>query len=129
MKRLFSLGVAVFLFSAPLFAQSFGSAVAVSGDEIIAGGRTNAITAGVLYRYHQESDGSWKEIGSISASESDASGNGFGRSVAVSGETMIVGAPGAKMAYIFSRSSDGSWVEVQGLTSEVDGFGGTVATL
>jgi len=52
-------------------------------------------------------------------------GDYFGRSVAISGEVIIVGAPYSYKgsAYVFERSNDGSWSQVAKLTAS-DGAGG-----
>ena len=109
MRKFFSSAVVLALFAAPAMAQSFGSAVAVSGKQIIAGGRTSQIEPGVLYTYTMD-DGKWSETGSITAEGAEGP-DGFGRSVAVSGSLMIVGAPEARSVYFFHKNSDGSWTQ------------------
>ena len=76
------------------------------------------------------------------AASAGATGDYFGSSVAVSGETAIIGAPhggslggvngaGPGAAYVFVRNGSGSWAQVQELTASdglpLDGFGAAVA--
>ncbi|MBN2474704.1 MAG: hypothetical protein JXB62_08850, partial [Pirellulales bacterium] len=112
----------------------FGSSVAISGDLAIIGahrdnegGRDSG--AAYVFRFDGEQ---WIEQQKLTAS--DATGSGyFGYSVAISGDTAIVGAPWDAMsgsAYIFEF--DGSqWVERQTLTASDaargDQFGRSVA--
>ncbi|NNE70395.1 MAG: choice-of-anchor B family protein [Rhodothermales bacterium] len=124
MKRLFSLIALLAFVAAPAMAQ-FGATVAVSGDQLIAGGSSNDLSPGALYIYEMGSDGMWAETGSISASAGMA-GDRFGRSASISGNWMAVGAPGANSVYFFERMDDGTWAERGALTEDVDGFGGSV---
>ena len=125
MRKFFSSAVVLALFAAPAMAQSFGSAVAVSGKQIIAGGRTSQIEPGVLYTYTMD-DGKWSETGSIAAEGAEGP-DGFGRSVAVSGSLMIVGAPEARSVYFFHKNSDGSWTQEGHAEVDENGFGSAVA--
>lgn len=124
MKRFFSLIAVLAFLAAPATAQ-FGATVAVSGDQLIAGGSSNDLSPGALYIYEMGSDGMWAETGSISASAGMA-GDRFGRSASISGNWMAVGAPGANSVYFFERTDDGTWAERGALTEDVDGFGGSV---
>ncbi|GMQ80643.1 MAG: choice-of-anchor B family protein [Rhodothermia bacterium] len=119
--------IAIFaLLAIPASAQSFGSAVAVSGDEVIAGVGRNSSTPGSLYFYKQSEDGTWVETRTLSASDASEA-DGFGRSVDISGRTMAVGAPLANAVYIFSQDENGTWQESARLTNEAEGFGGAVS--
>ncbi|MEQ8623451.1 MAG: T9SS type A sorting domain-containing protein [Vicingaceae bacterium] len=113
-------------------ADYFGWSVAISGDFVIVGAigedhdtsGANAISdAGSAYIF-SFSSGAWHEEQKLVASDRGANDN-FGNSVAISGETAIVGAPledqdtsGANLlteagsAYIFKKSL-GAWSEVQ----------------
>lgn len=56
----------------------------------------------------------------------------FGSAVAVAGNTVVVGDPQRRAAYVFRRRSDGNWVQTQKLvgadsSSTIETFGGTVA--
>ena len=126
MKRSLFL-IAIFaLLVTPVSAQSFGSAVAVSGDEIIAGVGRNSSTPGSLYFYKQSEDGTWVESGTLSAS-GVTEADGFGRSIDISGTTMAVGAPLAHAVYVFDQDDYGAWQEVARLSNDVEGFGGAVS--
>jgi len=140
MKRfLFSwLGVlSALAVAAPADAQSgrasFGSAVAVSGDDVLVGVASNVITPGVVYLFREDASG-WREAGRIQASDAFP-GDGFGTAIAVDGSTMMVGASaqndGAGAVYVFRRSGAGDWQEIGSLpdvgTTPGANFGAAIA--
>jgi len=114
----------------------FGFRVAIAGDTVVVGaygedsnavgGETNnsAGQAGAVYVFTR-SAGAWIQQAYLKASNAQA-GDQFGRSVAVSGDTVVVGAyleagsvgggeadnsaPGAGAAYVFTRNA-GAWTQ------------------
>ncbi|MCH7698162.1 MAG: FG-GAP repeat protein [Chloroflexi bacterium] len=120
----------------------FGLSVAVSGDIAIAGAFTEDAggdSAGAAYIFQSDKGGAdnWGEVKKLTASDAEALDR-FGNTVAVSGDTAIVGAAfegdletGA--AYIFQRDQGGvdNWGEVKKLTASdpeaFDNFGNDVA--
>ena len=143
----------------------FGSAVAISGDTVVVGAPLEASNAtGVNGGAAAEADNSaqsagaayvftrigatWSQQAYLKASNTDASDR-FGESVAVSGDTVVVGARGerssatgvngdqsdnsaqfAGAAYVFTRSG-AAWSQQAYLkasnTDQLDQFGGSVA--
>jgi FG-GAP repeat protein len=121
--------------------DSFGESVAISGETIVVGaylddaGNTSLGSAYVFVR----SDGVWSQQQKLTASDA-ARGDSFGASVAISGETIVVGAfdvigafideGGPGSAYIFVRSG-GVWSQQQKLeasdAAQGDRFGVSVA--
>ena len=105
--------------------DSFGSSVAISGDTAIVGAvlRDNK---GGAYIFQDNGAGVWEEIDILSASDA-AAGDEFGYSVAIGGDTAIVGAwtdnlsTGA--AYVFRDDGSGAWTETGRLTAS-DGVAG-----
>ena len=96
----------------------FGWSVAVSGDSVVVGapqatpGGTDF--AGAAYVFTR-SGGVWTEQQKLVASDKVAR-DAFGSSVAISGNTVLVGKfHGLGTAYVFTRSG-GSWTETQKLT-------------
>ena len=87
-------------------------AVALSGSTLAIGaplaGQGGTVT---IYR---SGPGGWEELARL-APEGDAEGEGFGAAVALSGDTLAVGAPladeGAGTFYVYERSEDG-WHQV-----------------
>jgi hypothetical protein len=75
------------------------------------------------------SDGIWSEQAKLLASDG-GSGHYFGISVAMSGDTIVIGASNSELAYIFVRSG-GSWIEQAKLEASggefAPGFGHSVA--
>ena len=120
--------------------DQFGAAVALSGMDIVVGAVMDdvagTIDQGSAY-FFRVLTGFWA-LESVRVAADGASNDSFGFSVAVSGETAIVGAPkdnvGANMAqgsaYIFVRSG-GGWIQQQQLTdiqgAATDNFGESVA--
>jgi len=118
----------------------FGYSVALSGETALIGalghdtaGKKDAGAAYVVVL----SGGSWTQQAKLTAADG-AAGDEFGASVAVSGETALVGAPGhgtagkedAGAAYVFARSG-GSWTQqdkpIAADGADGDSFGGSVA--
>ncbi len=95
--------------------QRFGVSVAISGNMAIVGSAShNQDGPGPAYVF-QETDSEWKQVARLLPEDVDDS---FGRTVAISGDTAIVGASrdaeaGTKAgaAYVFQDTSDG-WSEV-----------------
>jgi len=119
----------------------FGNAVAISGSTILVNaigrGLGGDVGQGSVYVFNHQG-GSWVETQKLIVSDG-AAGDQFGWSVAVSGSTIVVGAPfaddvgtlGQGSAFVFNRQG-GSWVETQKLTASDgatgDHFGWSVAT-
>ena len=86
---------------------NFSRAIALSGSDLFIGQPVNWYGPGVVYTYRLES-GVWREQSRLMASDS-AQKDDFGRSLAVDGNTLIVGAPrkrdGSGVAYAFTRAS------------------------
>lgn len=119
--------------------ELFGLSVDISGDKIIVGaynlGNVNGNIGGAAYIFERQIDGSWIEVAMLTVPFllfDDA----FGNSVSISGNTAVVGAPGANgnsSAYVFERQLDGTWIEKAELIPSDRGrrefFGWSVAIL
>ncbi len=126
------------------FGRGFGYSVAISGDTLLVGafgGVVGGVAVGAGYVYQRDAGGAdnWGEVTRLTASDAE-DGDGFGISVAISIDTVVVGAwkedtngKWAGAAYVFERNEGGpdDWVEVKKLTAsdiEVrDNFGSAVA--
>jgi len=113
----------------------FGWSVAIDGDTVVIGA-SEAGTGGAVYVFRTTDDGAtYDEVAKLTASDA-AAGDGFGHSVAIDGDTVVVGADGKDSytgaAYVF-RTSDGwdTYGQVAKLTAgdaaAWDGFGWSVA--
>jgi hypothetical protein len=92
----------------------FGGTIAISDGEVLVGSApiswpSGSDPAGEVYVYRQDADGEWGEAYRLSASDGEH-GDEFGRSIFVSGNLMLVGAPGTDAVYIFGKT-DGEWTE------------------
>jgi len=118
----------------------FGAAVAIDGDLAVVGAGASgnpAPATGAAYVFERDGAGVWTQIAKLTASD-QASGDGFGRSVAIHGTTILVGAPqrdGAAGAdtgavYVFKQAG-GVWNQSAVITSPTPGatdhFGAAVA--
>lgn len=111
--------------------QLFGHALALSGSEALVAvpGDTFASFQGFVDVF-TESNGTWADATNLSASDG-AAGNHFGTSVALSGTTAFIGAPGTTVngnvgqgaVYVFTGSGNG-WSQSQELTDETNTAGG-----
>jgi len=109
--------------SDPAGYDNFGYSVALSGGTAVVGAYQkdlgSSVIQGAAYVF-TESAGSWSEQQKLLASDGGEY-DYFGRSVAISGDTLVVGAPGRESqrgaAYVFTRSAD-TWSEQQKLTAE-----------
>ena len=106
--------------------DQFGYSVALSGDTLVVGavgegGDDNSKPdAGAVYVFTRDNDGEWVQQDLLRASNADAKDQ-FGFSVALSGDTLVVGAvgeggddnskPDAGAVYVFTRDNDGEWVQ------------------
>ncbi len=120
--------------------DSFGGNVAVSGDTAVIGAAWDddkGDDSGSAYVFVRAEDGTWSQQGKLTAGDGTAIDR-FGESVAVAGDTAVIGADGdddkgrsSGAAYVFVRAADGSWSQ-QGKLTAADGadwnyFGESVA--
>lgn len=98
----------------------FGRSVSISGNIAIVGASTEAST-GVVYVF-MHAENAWVKQQKLTASDRRP-GAYFGNSVAIDGDTVIIGAYGNETAYIFSRNGDNYWVEQAKLTPSDAGAG------
>jgi hypothetical protein len=116
----------------------FGESVSLSGDTVVVGARGNddgGSASGSAYVFTR-SGGTWTQQAKLNADDAAAE-DYFGWSVAVSGDAVVVGAPGddddgsfSGSAYVFTRS-DSTWSQQAKLNADDaaadDNFGWSVA--
>lgn len=117
----------------------FGIDIALDGDTAVIGKESFDFfypTEGAAYVFTRDSSGVWTEKQKLTAFDGYA-GDLFGQSVAISGNTIIVGADGdddlgtySGSAYVFTSDSAGDWNVQQKLTASdgefADWFGDSV---
>ncbi len=122
--------------------DEFGYSVAIDGNTAVVGAPGSNSNAGAAYVFvfteADDDDGAWSQAAKLTASDGAATDE-FGYSVAVDGDTIVVGAPGsnsnAGAAYVFvfteADDDDGVWSQAAKLTAfgaaESDEFGISVA--
>jgi hypothetical protein len=119
----------------------FGWSVAISGDTLVVAADNDDISKGAAYVFYRNEGGTdnWGQVKKLIASDG-VSGDYFGKSVAIGGDTLVVGAyqdddqgNNSGSVYIFGRNQDGTdqWGQVKKLTAsdgvDWDQFGGSVA--
>jgi hypothetical protein len=110
--------------------SEFGRSVAIDGDTVVVG----AVGHNKAYVFGRNQGGAdnWGLVIELPA-PGDSVGTGFGYSVAIDGDTVVVTAPTVGKAYVFGRNQGGgdNWGEVKELTATDheggDGFGCSVA--
>ena len=90
----------------------FGGSVAIDGDTAVVGASKGNDNKGAAYVLTRQS-GTWSQVATLTASDGVVSGY-FGSSVAVSGDTVVVGSYGGNggygAAYVFTRPANG-WTD------------------
>lgn len=103
--------------------DEFGNSVAMDGDTAVIGARLATIGGndqqGTAYVFTLSGE-VWTQVAQLTASDG-ASLDDFGGTVAISGNTIMVGSPTQQAVYVFTGSG-GTWTEKQKLS--VNGFGG-----
>ena len=107
--------------------DGFGTAVAVGDGSLIVGAPDQADGRGAVYVFQREKGDVWTLVGRLESAGGQP-GDGFGRSLALSGDRLLVGATGQEGAGAvveFRRGSGGSgWNQAGTLTpSAADGRG------
>lgn len=129
--------------------DEFGNDVAIDGDTIVVGAhrvgsQTRVVGTGAAYIFQRNQGGAvpWSQVAKLTASDG-VYPDGFGQSVAIDGDTVVVGAynddpppvvttSGKGAAYVFGRNQGGAeqWGEVTKLVAkdraDNDHFGGAV---
>ena len=101
-----------------------GLSVSVNGDIAIVGaqyGDSPTAASGSAYLFKDDGTGNWSEIQELLSADG-AAGDRFGASVAVSGDTAVIGAYGdgdsgsySGSAYIFQDDGAGNWTQIDKL--------------
>ncbi|MDN5864598.1 MAG: FG-GAP repeat protein [Gammaproteobacteria bacterium] len=99
--------------------DAFSYSVAVSGSLAVVGATGANGGMGAAYVF-AESNGTWVPVQTLGASDAQA-GAGFGFSVSISGDSILVGSPyvnaGAGAAYVFTKSG-GTWSQAAELVPD-----------
>ncbi len=86
--------------------------------------------AGSVYEFQLGPDGSWTNTARLSAPNGGI-GDDFGRSIALRGETLLIGAPGHAAVHAYTLDAGGNWTSASTLTPSMlpEGmeFGGAYA--
>ncbi len=123
----FALCIASSTATSAQYALMFGDAVAVSGDQILAGEGRNLLLPGNVFIFERDSNGTWEQVGTLKPEPSGNEALGFGRSLAAGGDVLAVGAPLQGAVYVFARNGDGQWAQRAHLESDAPAFGESVA--
>jgi hypothetical protein len=119
----------------------FGAAVATDGDTVVVGAPSVTDSAPGSAHVFDRDGTTWTEVEPPLTTANAAAGSVFGGSVAVDGDTVVVGAPpflypftppqnGSTppgSAHVFMRGQNANWEENSALKLDVSGFGASVA--
>ena len=111
--------------------DEFGHSVAVHGDTVVIGAYKHNGNTGTAYVFTRNEEGAWSQEAKLTASDG-AAGDEFGYSVAVHGDTVVVGAyqhdanslSNSGAAYVFSKPTNGGWVTTNTETAKLTDLGG-----
>jgi len=122
--------------TAPVDGEAFGSDLSLSGDYVVAsapGASDNQGRRAYVFERNNGGLDNWGNVAVLAASDSRVD-SGFGTSVSISGDTVVVGAPYAsERAYVFEKDAGGAGIWGQAaILSASDmvnrsGFGWSVA--
>ena len=115
-------------------ADGFGSSMVLSESTLIVSAPNQNDGAGALYVFERDDYGSWTQTTQLSVAGA-ADGAGLGGALALSENTLLIGAEGANedagAVYVFTRDEEGSWNEGAAIAASDaeadDRFGATVA--
>ena len=110
----------------------FGKSVSISGNQLVVGANLdddNNNNSGSVYVYEKDANGSWGSEQKLMASDG-AIYDHFGKSVSISGDELVVGAPldddngfASGSVYVYEKDANGIWGSEQQLTAS-DGVAG-----
>ncbi len=95
--------------------DQFGISAAIEGDYAVIGTVVPNDQTGAAYVYHLQ-DGVWTQQARLTASDGET-GDKFGISVAISGNSIVVGAAWNNAAYVFQRDGE-TWQQQAELTAD-----------
>ena len=116
----------------------FGHSVAMDNGTAVVGAPKHDANSGAAYVFTKDDAGAWRQRAKLTADDGQDDDE-FGHSVAVHGDTIVVGAPkhdannilNSGAAYVFTRDGAGVWSQVAKLTAlngaKDDEFGHSVA--
>ncbi len=120
---------------ASVLRAGFGASVAVGSAEVFVGEPNNRFRSGVVYTYRRGAGGKWAEQSQIVAPDS-ATGDRFGRAIAVAGTDLLIGSTpelgrAAGVVHAYARSATGPWRHIQVVQpangAADDAFGAAIA--
>jgi hypothetical protein len=94
---------------------NFGFSVAISGDLLVVGASAEDNLLGAAYVFVRDRAGVWRRQARLTPAAQPGETPEFGWAVAVSGQTVVIGAFGEKLfrgtAYVFGRNRAGNWTQ------------------
>ena len=123
--------------------EKFGYSVALDGETLVVGTNSSTGTPGKVYVYTRPADGWSSSMTPAVLTDTDDSdgSHGFGRSVAISGNTIVVGAPDQGVTpegtseetsavgavYVYTKAADVDWATATEATAKLSRSGEPVA--
>lgn len=108
--------------------DQFGWSVGISGNNAIIGANASISAKGKVY-FFENVGGSWSEVADLQYSDGDA-GDQYGRSIAISGNYALAGAPNHGHGIVVALAKSGNvWGEIDTLTVALSGNFGTSVSM
>lgn len=105
----------------------FGRALAADGNHLFVGATLVNNSTGGVWIFERDADGNWMEAGALTP-DAVGEGDSYGRSIAVSGDFVAVGAAGFNgqkgAVFVYHRGEDGAYRLHSTLESPYEGEGG-----
>lgn len=101
-----------------ILGQGFSSALAMDGSIIAVGETNGGIVPGAVYIYQLDATTNEWDMDTLLMASDNLAGDGFGKSIALKGNTLMVGKyDNAEAVYVFTRDpSTNTWTEDQKIT-------------
>ncbi len=115
-------------------AQQFGGSLAISGNQVLVGEARQSTFPGIVYVFERAGD-AWRETAQLMVADASLGApDGFGRALAFTGRTLLVGAPltngHAGAVHVYQSGASGAWNRVGTVASPSEsdsaGFGSAV---
>ena len=104
----------------------FGYSVAIDGDTCVIGAPGTNAYVGSAYIFTSDASGNWSQVAKLTASDGNLWSNRFGNSVAIDGDTCMIGTQITAVVHIFTPDASGNWSQVAELEGGL-GLGSAIA--
>ncbi len=105
------------------YALRFGDAVAISGDQVLAGEGRNLLLPGTVFAFDHQDGTQWTHSATLTPTSAPNIALGFGRTLAATPQMLAVGAPKEGAVHVYVRDHEDMWVLQEVMQSDAPSFG------